>query len=112
MESTRQLKVARLVQKELSDIILREESHLTERALVTVTTVRISPDLSHAKVYLSIFAHPDRLKLLGQIKQHHAELRHKLGLRVRNQLRIVPDLSFFLDDSVDYALRIEELLKK
>lgn len=112
MESTRQLKVARLVQKEMAEIFQRECSGMFNRALISVTTVRISPDLSFAKVYLSIFGTDDKEGTIEMIKDHHNELRRKLGSRVGKQLRIVPDIAFYLDDSVDYAQKINELLNK
>jgi ribosome-binding factor A len=111
MESTRQKKVARLVQKELATYFLRESKTLYGGAFITVTTVRISPDLSHARVYLSLFKAADAGALLDQIVAEKKEIRKHLGEMVRKQLRIVPDLDFFLDDSLDYFEKIDKLLK-
>jgi ribosome-binding factor A len=111
MESTRQKKVARLVQKELANYFLRESKDLFAGAFITVTTVRISPDLGHARVYLSLFKAADPKALIEQINQAKKEVRKYLGEMVRRQLRIVPDLDFFLDDSLDYFEKIDQLLK-
>ena len=99
-----------MLQIELGEIILQEMKHLTKGALVTVTNVHITPDLSIAKVFLSLFATSDKEALLLEFKNHSGEIRGKLGLRVRHQLRIVPDLHFFLDDSLDYIENINRLL--
>ena len=112
MESTRQLKYARLLQKELSEIFQRDAAAKYEKALITVTRVRVSPDLSVARVYVSLFAVKDRDALLKKIKEQAKEIRRVLGDTIRKQVRIVPNLEFFIDDSLDYAERIDELLKK
>ena len=112
MYSTRQLKVSRLIQKELASILLIEGKLFLGSAMVTVTSVRISPDLSFAKIYLSIFAVPDREKLLKIIKENQAMIRKLLGQRIGKQVRIIPELNFFIDDTMDHAIRIHELLKK
>lgn len=110
METTRQKKVSRLLQKELGQILQHRSAELGGK-LITVTTVRISPDLSVAKIYLSIFPPKDNDKTLAAIKETVSQIRHELGNIVRNQLRIVPELSFFIDDSLDYIEKIETLLK-
>jgi len=112
MDSQRQLKVSRLIQKELGEIFQRETRLLFGNALITVTQVRVSPDLGVAKVYVSLFNVPDTQALLASIKEHTKDIRTKLSDRIKKQVRIIPNLSFFLDDSLDYALRIDELLKK
>jgi len=113
MSSTRQLKVERLLQKELSEIFRIESALYYQGAIISVTVVRISPDLSFAKVYVSVY-HPkeDRLKIFETIKDNYYHTRHKLGERIGKQLRIIPELAFYFDDSLDYAAKIEELLKK
>jgi len=112
MQSTRQKKVSRLVQKELSLIF----QHLTEEILgnimVSVTVVRISPDLVEANIFLSIFPVNNPDEALKVVKRNTIVIRRKLGERVRNQLRIVPKLEFYLDDSAAYAEEIDRLLKK
>ena len=112
MDTTRQNKVSRLIQKELGEIFQRETKVFFGSALITVTQVRISPDLSVAKVYVSLFNVKDNAKLLEDIKKHTKEIRGKLGERIKKQVRIIPNLVFFHDDSLDYAMKIDELLKK
>ena len=112
MDSTRQLKVSRLIQKELGEIFLKEVKTVFGNAMITVTQVRVSPDLSIARVYVSLFNAPDTKKLLKEIQANTKDIRTQLAIRIKKQVRIIPDLVFFLDDSLDYALRIDELLKK
>jgi ribosome-binding factor A len=111
MESTRQLKISRLIQKEVGLIFQQESRELCRGALVTVTKASVTSDLSIAKIHLSLFATKDKQVLLDHIRQHTKEIRHHLGTRVHNQLRIIPDLHFFLDDSLDYIDNIDHLLK-
>ncbi len=110
METTRQKKVSRLLQKELGQIIQHRSAELGGK-LITVTTVRISPDLSVAKIYLSIFPANETNKILAAVKFIIPQIRHELGNLVRHQLRIVPELVFYIDDSLDYIEKIENLLK-
>jgi ribosome-binding factor A len=110
METTRQKKVSRLLQKELGQIIQHKSAEFGGK-LITVTAVRISPDLSVAKIYLSIFPPNDNTKVLNTVKEGIPQIRHELGNLVRHQLRIVPELVFYIDDSLDYIERIENLLK-
>ncbi|MDQ3191950.1 MAG: 30S ribosome-binding factor RbfA [Bacteroidota bacterium] len=112
METTRQKKVARLLQKELGEIFQRESKTMFGGAFITVTGVRISPDLSVAKVYLSLFVAKDRDVVMKFVKKQTKEIRTKLAERVKKQLRIVPNLDFHIDDSLDYAEKIDNLLKK
>ena len=112
MDTTRQLKVSRLIQKEIGEIFQRETRIFFGTALITVTQVRVSPDLSIAKIYVSLFNVPDTQVLLKLIQVHTKEIRIKLSERIKKQVRIIPNLVFFLDDSLDYAMRIDELLKK
>ena len=111
MESKRQQRINKLLQKDLGEIFQMELGHVTKRAMVTVTKVNVTPDLSLAKVYLSLFAVDDRAGLLENIQHHAGEIRGKLGSRIRHQLRVVPELRFYEDDSLDYIEHIEELLK-
>ena len=112
MESVRQQKVNKLLAKELAEIFRGESRSMFSGAFITVTGVRISPDLSSAKVYLSIMGNKDRKVIFKSIEEQNHVIRRKLGGIIGKQLRIVPELLFFLDDSLDYAIRIEELLKK
>ncbi|GAB3809324.1 30S ribosome-binding factor RbfA [Spirosoma humi] len=109
MESKRQQKVSRQLQKDLSEIFQREVPHLFNGAFITVTSVRVSPDLSVARVYLSFLASKNKQLLLETIQEKGKVIRQHLGDRVRHQLRIVPDLSFFLDDTAEYADKMDKL---
>jgi ribosome-binding factor A len=111
MESTRQKKVSRLVQKELADIFLKRGSEIARGKLVSVTRVRVSPDLSFAKIYISIFPATNQDEILLSIQEHSSKIRFDLGQKVKSQLRIVPDIAFHIDDSLDYIDKIDKLLK-
>jgi len=111
MNSVRQNKIARLIQKDMGDIFQLEGRSLFGGALITVTRVNVTKDLSLARVFVSLFATADKESLLESIRQSGRELRYKLGLRVKNQLRVVPELQFYLDDSLDYIENLENLLK-
>jgi ribosome-binding factor A len=111
MESTRQKKVSRLIQKELADIFLRRGNEFAHGKLVSITRVRVSPDLSFAKVYISIFPATNQEDILHSLEDHSSKFRFDLGQKVRSQLRIVPDLAFHIDDSLDYIDKIDKLLK-
>ena len=112
MESTRQKKVARLVLKELSQIFNIESNNILGSIMISITAVRISPDLGYANIYLSVFPVTDPEDALEKIKKNRSLLRKKLGITVRNQLRVVPELNFYIDDSAEYAEHIDKLLKK
>ncbi|TWV14030.1 30S ribosome-binding factor RbfA [Bacteroidaceae bacterium HV4-6-C5C] len=110
METTRQNKIARLLQKELSDIFLLQAKSMPG-VLVSVSAVRISPDLSVARAYLSVFPSDKGEELIKNINGSMKSIRYELGTRVRHQLRIIPELKFFIDDSLDYLEKIDALLK-
>lgn len=112
MEGTRLQKVERLVQKDLGEIFQREGAQLFPGKMITITHVRISPDLALAKVFVSIFPSNNTEQTLENIQSHVKTIRLELGKRVRHQLRIVPELAFFIDDSLDYIEKIDNLLKK
>jgi ribosome-binding factor A len=109
MDTTRQQKINRLIQKELSEIF-RKQTQQMRGVLVSVSTVRVSPDLGLAKVYLSIFPSEQAKELLANIKTNVKALRFDLGQKVGKQLRVIPELSFYLDDSLDYLENIDKLL--
>ncbi len=111
MENTRQQKIARLLQKELGEIFLLY-ARSVQGTLISVTNVRVSPDLSIARIYLSIFPSEKSEILLNNIQDSVKSIRFELGNRVKNQLRIIPELSFFIDDTLDYLENIDNLLKK
>ena len=110
-ESTRQKKISRLLQKELADIFLKKGAELAHGKLVTVTRVRVSPDLSFAKVFVSIFPSSNQQEVMNNIETHSARIRFELGNKIRSQLRIVPEIAFQIDDSLDYIEKIDKLLK-
>ena len=114
MESKRQQKVARQLQKDLGEIFLRELTHAFSNVsggavFITITNVRVSPDLAIARVYLSLLNAKNRTMLMEAIQEKSRTIRQLLGERVRHQLRIVPDLQFFLDDTADYAEKMDKL---
>ena len=111
MQETRQNKIARLLQKELS-LIFQSQTHMMRGVMVSVTRTKISPDLSICTAYLSIFPSERGEEIINNIKTNEKTIRYELGTRVRNQLRIIPELRFFIDDSLDYIEHIDELLKK
>ena len=111
MQETRQNKVCRLLQKELS-LIFQSQTRAMHGVMVSVTRVKVSPDLGICTAYLSIFPSEKGEELLDNIRQNTSTIRYDLGKKVRNQLRIIPELRFFIDDSLDYIERIDELLKK
>ena len=106
MESTRQSKIARLIQKELSEIFLLQAKSMNG-VLVSVTAVRVSPDLSIARVYISVFPSERGDEIVKNLNGNMKQIRFDLGNRLRHQLRIIPELKFFIDDSLDYLERIE-----
>ncbi|MDE6321303.1 MAG: 30S ribosome-binding factor RbfA [Muribaculaceae bacterium] len=111
MESTRQAKIARLLQKELSEIF-RLQTAKTRGVLVSVSAVKVSPDLSVAKAYLSVFPSDKGAEMLENINRNARTIRYELAQKVRFQLRKTPELSFYLDDSLDYLENIDHLLQQ
>ena len=111
MQETRQNKIARLLQKELS-LIFQSETRAMHGMMVSVTRTKVSPDLSICTAYLSVFPSEKGEEVIKAVTQNQATIRYDLGQRVRHQLRIIPELRFFIDDSLDYIDHIDELLKK
>ena len=111
MQETRQNKIARLLQKELS-MIFQQQTRAMHGVMVSVTRTKISPDLSICTAYLSIFPSDKGEEIVKNVNANVKTIRYELGTRVRNQLRIIPELRFFIDDSLDYIEHIDELLKK
>ena len=111
MQETRQNRIARLLQKELS-LIFQSQTRAMHGIMVSVTRCRVSPDQSICTAYLSIFPSEKAEELIKNVTANEKTIRYELGTRVRNQLRIIPELRFFIDDSLDYIERIDELLKK
>src|SRR6056297_2382336 len=112
MSSNRQQKIERLLQKDLGDIFQKGTNTLFKNKMITVTAVRVSPDLSIAKVYLSLFPVNDKDEFIQYINDIENKIRFDLGKRIRHQLRKVPELKFFIDDSLDYIENIDNLLKE
>lgn len=110
--STRMLKVGRELQKDLAEILRRKGMAFFGGAMVTVSEVRVSPDLSVARVYVSVFPSDRQQAVMDILEENIRVIRGELGREVRSQLRIVPELVFALDTSLDYAEHIDELLKK
>ncbi|MGL4993469.1 MAG: 30S ribosome-binding factor RbfA [Bacteroidales bacterium] len=110
MESTRQSKIARLIQKELSEVF-QSQTRQMRGVLISVSAVRVSPDLGIAKAYLSIFPTEKSEELLEAIRGNAKDIRFEIGQRVRHQLRVIPEFMFFVDDSLDYIENIDRLLK-
>ena len=111
MQETRQNKIARLLQKELS-LIFQQQTRASHGVMISVTRTKISPDLSICTAYLSVFPSEKGEEILSNINANSKQIRYELGTRVRNQMRIIPELRFFIDDSLDYIEHIDELLKK
>jgi len=111
MESTRQKKISSLIQKEMS-VLFQRRSNEFRNKIITVTVVRVSPDLGYAKVYLSIFPDEQKEETFELIEANTSNLRYDLGKKIRNQVRKIPELQFYIDDSLDYADKIDQLLKK
>ena len=111
MQETRQNRIARLLQKELS-LIFQSQTRAMHGVMVSVTRCKVSPDLSICTAYLSIFPSNRSEEIIANIKANEKTIRYELGTRVRNQLRIIPELRFFVDESLDYIEHIDELLKQ
>jgi ribosome-binding factor A len=111
MESTRQKKVNRLLQRDLGSYFQQNGTQFVKGSMITVTGVRVSPDLGIAKVYLSIFGGDEPQAIVDAITKRSWQVRKDLAAKVRNQLRVTPNLSFFLDDSLDHIENIDDLLK-
>lgn len=111
MESNRQAKIARLIQKELSEIF-RQQTAKTHGVIISVSAVRVSPDLSIARAYLSVFPSEKGQEMIESINKSAQTIRYELAQKVRYQLRKTPALQFYLDDSLDYIENIDKLLEK
>jgi ribosome-binding factor A len=109
--TTRQQKYARLIQKEISDIFQKDKRGILENAFITLADVRVSPDLSVAKIYISMLLEKDKEKLLEKINTRKKEIRKELGDRIGKQVRIIPELVFYIDEVEENAQRIEEIIK-
>jgi len=111
MESNRQKKVARLIQKDLSDIFLQETKAYYQGSMISITRVFVSKDFSLAKIYLSIFPNKSKEIIFEDVQKRRLQIKHKLSHKLKNQLRKTPDLIFYIDNSLEYYAHIEKLLK-
>jgi len=109
MESKRQQKFAGVIQQDLAEIFQREAINFLPNTLVTITKVRVTPDLAIARVFLSFFNSVDAAASLSTVKAHASEIRYKLGVKIKNQVRVVPQLEFFVDDTNDYVEKMDQL---
>lgn len=111
MESTRQQKINRLLQKELAEIFQRESKTMFMGSMISVTVVRVTPDLAMARIHVSIFPGDNKKEVLKEIRIANPRIRGILGRRIGKQMRVVPELEFYIDDSLDYIENIDRLLK-
>jgi ribosome-binding factor A len=111
METIRQQKIARLLQKEVGEIFSKSEVIVLKGTMISVTQARVSPDLSIAKIYVSLFPVDDKKEAIEELQGQASEVRYVLGKKIGKQLRHIPELHFYLDDSFDYAEKIDQLLK-
>jgi ribosome-binding factor A len=108
--STRQLKFARLIQKEISDIFQRDKRGILDNAFVTIADVKVSPDLGVAKIYVSMMLAKDKNIILDKINLRKSEIRKALGDKIRKQVRVIPELIFYLDEVEENAQRMDSLI--
>jgi ribosome-binding factor A len=111
MSSTRQLKYSKLIQKELSDIFQRDKRGILDNAFITLADVKVSADLGVAKVYISMMLAKDKQGILDKINSRKKEIRHALGEKIGKQVRIIPELIFYIDEVEENAQRMDELIK-
>lgn len=112
IEGKRQKQVAAVINQELNNIFLRMGLNMSDGGMVSISSVKITPDLFEARIYLSFFQIENKEGVLNKIRDKYKEIRKELGSRVRHQLRSIPELTFYIDDTLDYVFKIEELLKK
>jgi len=112
MESKRQQKFAGVIQQDLAAIFQREGMNYLPNTLITITKVRVTPDLAIARVFLSFFNNANTSLALQTIKSHASEIRYKLGARIKDQVRIIPQLEFFVDDTSEYVERMDKIFDK
>lgn len=110
--TTRQQKIARQIQRDMAEILQRDGAAIAAGSMITVTTVRVSPDFGYAKVYFSIFPFTKSGEVMEALEKNNWLLRRELGKRIRNQLKVVPELQFFLDDSLEYIENIDQALNR
>ncbi len=109
-EGKRQKQVAHEIEKELNDIFLKLHLNIQEGGMVSIASVKVTPDLYEARIYLSLFQTKNEDEVVEKIKNRSGEIRGELGRRMRHQLRVIPQLTFYKDDTLDYVFKIEKLL--
>ena len=109
--TTRQQKIARQIQKDMADIFARELAGKLRGVMTTVTTVRVSPDFGYAKIYVSVFPFGEAQRVMQTLDEESWLVRRSLGQRIRHQLKVVPEVQFFLDDSLEYIENIERAME-
>lgn len=109
MQSKRQSQIGEMIKRNFSLVLQEEGSYIYKNALVTVTQVSMSPDLSYAKIYLSVYNRDDKEKVIQEMDQEKTRLRRNLGKRIRRQIRRIPEIDFFLDDTLDEMYRLNGL---
>lgn len=109
--TTRQQKFAKLILKEISDIFQRDKRGILGNSFITVADVRVSTDLSVAKIFISMMLEKNKQSVLDKLNAHKGEIRKALGDRIRNQVRIIPELIFILDEVEEHAARLDTLIK-
>jgi ribosome-binding factor A len=112
MESRRQLKVSSVIQEAFTDILTREGRSLYGNAFVTLTKVKLTSDLGLARFYLSIYKAEDPEEVIAKFNERRLEIKRKLGEKLRHQLRVIPEIEFFRDETLEYAFHMEEVFKK
>jgi len=112
MESKRQQKFAGVIQQDLAAIFQREGINYLPNTLITITKVRVTPDLAIARVFLSFFNNTNAQLALQTVKSHGNEIRYKLGARIKDQVRVIPQLEFFIDDTSEYVERMDKIFDK
>jgi ribosome-binding factor A len=112
MQTTKQKKVAGVIREALSEIFQRENLSMVGGGMVTISDVTVSPDLLIARIYLSLYQVKNPKEFMKSLEQHGAELRHRLGNKIRNQVRRIPELHFHLDETMDHVFRLEEIFKQ
>ena len=110
-ESKRQKQIGNVIQKEMSDIFQREGLNIMHNSMISISKVKVTPDLMEARIYLSFFQIEDPEKMLQQIKDRDWELRKHLAARIKNQVRKIPVLQYYIDDTLDYVFKMEEVFK-
>lgn len=110
--SIRQEKFGKLIQKELAEIFMQNRSAMFNNAFITISSVTVSPDLGYAKVYLSFFNEKNKDEMLRIVELQTVPIRRELAARIRKQVRVIPELQFFLDDSLDYVFKMEQLFNE